>query len=77
MDLIVKDAKGEILINKKLSKFSDIFKEENRHIISKVCNQLTGKAKYIIEERHSASKKEEVKLNPENFLDNNYLYLDE
>lgn len=38
VDLIVKDAKGEVLINKRLSKFSEIFNEQNRPIISKVCS---------------------------------------
>ena len=45
VDLIIKNAKGEIILEKKLSKFSEIFDKENRATISLVCQELAQKAR--------------------------------
>ena len=76
VDLIIKNAKGEIILEKKLSKFSEIFDKENRATISLVCQELAQKAKYIVEERHELIKQQE-ELNNIDMIDSNYLFLDE
>jgi vacuolar-type H+-ATPase subunit E/Vma4 len=68
VDLIVKNLKGEIVLDKKLDKLSEVFDEENQSIIGKVCDDLQKKAQYIVEERRN-----EAKMIQENkaFLDSN------
>ena len=55
VDLKIKNAKGELVLNKSLGKLSEIFDEENRPLIASVCQELTHKAKIIVEEKEIAN----------------------
>jgi hypothetical protein len=44
VDLIVKNLTGDIVLEKKLEKLSEVFDEANQEIISQVCEDLSKKA---------------------------------
>jgi len=59
VDLIIKNAKGDVVVEKQLEKFSEIFDIDNKAIIYQVCEDLKVKARQFIEyKREEACEKE-------------------
>jgi hypothetical protein len=53
---VIKNALGEVILEKKLNKFSEIFVPENKDMILKVCSELEAKASYIVTDHHQQAK---------------------